>query len=72
MATVKEFVMQSDHSASVRVRVVYNCVGVFVSNRNHKNNNDMNRNRRDCTNGLLTAEADALDQGISETVSVLA
>lgn len=50
------------------------CVRVclFVSNRNHRNNDDMNRDRRDCTDELLTAEADTLVQGISETVSVLA
>lgn len=53
MVTVKEFVMQSDHSTSV-------CLSVFVINRNHKNNNDTNRNRRDCTNELLTAEAHSL------------
>lgn len=71
MVTVKEFVMQSDHSASVWVVYICVCVCVFVSNRNYKNN-DMNRNLRDCTNRLLTAEADTLVQGISETVSVLA
>lgn len=65
MATVKEFVMQSDHSASVFV-----CV-TFVCNRN-KSNNNMNGNWRDCTNGLLSVEADTLIQGISETVPVLA
>lgn len=32
----------------------------------------MNRDQRDCTDELLTAEADTLVQGISETVSVLA
>lgn len=32
----------------------------------------MNRIQRDCTTGLLTAKADTLVEGISETVSVLA
>lgn len=58
---------------SICVSCLHMCVRVcvFVSNRNYKNN-DMNRNLRDCTNRLLTAEADTLVQGISETVSVLA
>lgn len=74
MVTVKEFVMQSDHSASWFVCV---CVCVYLVGKNRRkkknlNKNDMNRIQRDCTTGLLTAKADTLVEGISETVSVLA